>query len=205
MDSRVRYLSTIKLIQLLTFESGRTAEQLWTRPQKKIDDFIEVFDNLRQNMNSLNQKKIVLVTSKILDDLSSLRKSNGACWPTLSIARLHIHSTVTALNSLKPKMKEVDITDLPICLPRTRESIFEAIFEWMTRPLSPDQRQNILWLQGVAGSGKTTIAMTLSTQLIELRRRVIIHFRRGSQMNKPGSVIRNLAWQLGNQIGRAHV
>ncbi|KAF9461641.1 hypothetical protein BDZ94DRAFT_1221180 [Collybia nuda] len=45
----------------------------------------------------------------------------------------------------------------PRCLPRTRQAVLEEIFDWIG-----GERENILWLYGPAGVGKSAIAQTVA-------------------------------------------
>ena len=57
---------------------------------------------------------------------------------------------------------------------------------------------NVLWLAGVAGSGKSTIATTIASRLLGLRRcGAFLHFDRNDPTNSsPDAVIRTLSHQL---------
>jgi hypothetical protein len=44
------------------------------------------------------------------------------------------------------------------CLPGTRESVLQDIVLWAKNP----QDQNVFWLNGLAGTGKSTIAQSFS-------------------------------------------
>ena len=44
------------------------------------------------------------------------------------------------------------------CLPGTRQSVLQDIMHWATNP----QDQNVFWLNGLAGTGKSTIAQSFS-------------------------------------------
>lgn len=60
----------------------------------------------------------------------------------------------------------------PVCLPRTRQELRDLITNWLITP--PDVNAvnpgNILWLSGVAGAGKSTIATSISEYFRELGR-----------------------------------
>lgn len=78
------------------------------------------------------------------------------------------------------------------CLPGTRKDIRAQIIEWM---FSPDTEQNIFWLCGVAGSGKSSISTTIANQLREmLRLGAYLFFERSK--SEPSSVIRTIAYKL---------
>ena len=65
------------------------------------------------------------------------------------------------------------------CLDGTRTEIIEAILQWATHAVSPDKRRvgrvpelsaRVLWLCGVAGSGKSRISRSVAARLHELQR-----------------------------------
>ena len=83
----------------------------------------------------------------------------------------------------------------PKCLPCTRQDILKWITDWLTTP-SPGQ--NILWLHGLAGSGKSTISTTIAEYFRELKRLgAFMFFDRNDRANsEPAAVIRTLSHKL---------
>ena len=81
------------------------------------------------------------------------------------------------------------------CLPGTREDILKFITGWLT---APSDDQNILWLYGLAGSGKSTISTTIAEYFRELGRLgAFLFFDRGNPMSsEPSAVIRTLSYKL---------
>jgi len=65
--------------------------------------------------------------------------------------------------------------------------------------MNPSSNQNILWLHGPAGSGKSTVATTIANIARDLGRLGAFVFfnRRIAARNDPTSVIRTLTFQLG--------
>ena len=65
-------------------------------------------------------------------------------------------------------------------------------------PDTPSPGPNILWLSGVAGAGKSTIATSIASWFLGLRRRgAFLHFDRNEPINSsPDAVIRTLSYQL---------
>ena len=109
-----------------------------------------------------------------------------------------------ALDLLNNHIMHCDASDWPMCLPGTREKIRQDIITWITTP-SP---QNILWLHGLAGSGKSTIAMTIAQHFYGLGRRGgFLFFKRALGHNTTGSIVRSLAAQLADsdQLLRSHI
>ncbi|KAL5478714.1 hypothetical protein ACEPAI_1991 [Sanghuangporus weigelae] len=85
-----------------------------------------------------------------------------------------------------------DAFDRPICLPGTRSGIRQHIIEWMFS----ETTQNVFWLYGVAGSGKSTISSTIAQHFRDMSRLgAFLFFERGK--SEPSSVIRTIAYKLG--------
>lgn len=84
----------------------------------------------------------------------------------------------------------------PVCLPQTRSDLLSSAFSWAIKP-STDQ--NILWIHGPAGSGKSTVATTLANVARDLGHLgAFVFFNRHiAARNDPTTVIRTLAFQLG--------
>src|SRR3984957_9571679 len=90
--------------------------------------------------------------------------------------------------------------DVPVfahseCQPDTRVDIIQFIVEWVTMP---SERNNVLWLHGLAGSGKSSIATTIARHFRRLRRlAAFLPFDRKA-LSDPSSVIKTLAYRLGS-------
>ncbi|KAF9059433.1 WD40-repeat-containing domain protein [Rhodocollybia butyracea] len=99
------------------------------------------------------------------------------------------------LNSLKPA--DMNASLRPVCLPGTRQELRDLITNWLITP--PDVNAvnpgNILWLSGVAGAGKSTIATSISEYFRELGRLGAFLFFTRNKSN-PADVIRTIAFHL---------
>ncbi|KAJ3526732.1 hypothetical protein NMY22_g10051 [Coprinellus aureogranulatus] len=60
-----------------------------------------------------------------------------------------------------------DRAEAPKCHPRTRKAVQENIFSWLSHREKEDEPQQLLWLTGPAGTGKTAIMGTISDKLDE--------------------------------------
>jgi len=82
------------------------------------------------------------------------------------------------------------------CLPSTRQDILNDIVKWGTEPSSG---QNIFWLYGLAGSGKSTICITITRFFRDLGRlgSFIFFDCAFPERSHPSKVIRTLAYKLG--------
>ncbi|KAF7967628.1 hypothetical protein HWV62_33649 [Athelia sp. TMB] len=103
---------------------------------------------------------------------------------------------------LKPA--NMDTSGRLVCLPGTRVDVLKLIQSWADdTPFS----ESVLWLHGLAGSGKTTIAATLAQRYREsCQLGAFLAFDRGIDERKdPELVIRTIAFQMGtvdHRIGR---
>jgi Adenylylsulfate kinase and related kinases len=99
------------------------------------------------------------------------------------------------------KASEMDASSRSECLPNTRRDVVEFVLDWVTSPI---QVQNVLWLYGIAGSGKSTISTTIAEYLRELGRLGAFLFfnRQVATLKDPSSVVRTLAYQLASFDGR---
>ncbi|KIO30953.1 hypothetical protein M407DRAFT_68604, partial [Tulasnella calospora MUT 4182] len=80
-----------------------------------------------------------------------------------------------------------------ICLPNTRVQILERIDTWIR---SRKSSENVLWMRGMAGRGKSAIASTVAYRWRFNAATAIFHFRRGQKASDTGLVCA-LARQLG--------
>ncbi|EJD08073.1 WD40 repeat-like protein [Fomitiporia mediterranea MF3/22] len=85
-----------------------------------------------------------------------------------------------------------DTSERPRCLQNTRTEYLSKIKDWLH---SPSTETNILWLNGIAGSGKSTIAASIMDYCdLESRLAAFIFFER--RKSEPKSVIKTIAYQL---------
>ncbi|KAF7966613.1 hypothetical protein HWV62_37629 [Athelia sp. TMB] len=104
------------------------------------------------------------------------------------------------LNGLKPA--SMNAADRPLCLPGTQQAHLEKVIDWLLTPSS----QNVLWLHGAAGLGKSTIATTIAAYFRGLHRRgAFLLFDRNSPLESaPSRVITTLAFQLAHKSPAIH-
>jgi hypothetical protein len=81
------------------------------------------------------------------------------------------------------------------CLPGTRVDVLNFISAWVAHP---SKDQNILWLHGLAGSGKSTLSTTAANLFRQTNRLgAFVFFNRNvAEQNKPGLVVQTLAYLL---------
>ncbi|KAG9012161.1 hypothetical protein FRB90_006832 [Tulasnella sp. 427] len=86
-----------------------------------------------------------------------------------------------------------------VCFPGTRTSILSSIDDWL-KDQSKDSR--VMWIGGMAGRGKSTIASTVVHNWKARGSCAIFHFRRGQTVLN-SRVVCSLARQLGNSLDPA--
>jgi signal recognition particle GTPase len=62
----------------------------------------------------------------------------------------------------------MDASDRTTCLPATRHDVLSFVINWSTQP--PGKTTSILWMHGLAGAGKSTIATTVANYFHDLGR-----------------------------------
>ena len=89
------------------------------------------------------------------------------------------------------KLDHSSMTNRPRCLEGTRQEYLAPIMEF----LLDDSPPNILWLTGAAGSGKSTIAVTISDMCsIKGCSPAYMFFER--EKSDPNTVVRTIAYML---------
>ncbi|KAF7982120.1 hypothetical protein HWV62_29841 [Athelia sp. TMB] len=96
------------------------------------------------------------------------------------------------LRGLKPA--NMSAAERSPCLPGTQRDWLKEAIDWLVTPSD----QNILWLNGAAGLGKSTIANTIAEHFGGLHRRgaFLLFDRNSPQESAPSRVITTLAFQL---------
>ncbi|KFZ24428.1 hypothetical protein V502_01091 [Pseudogymnoascus sp. VKM F-4520 (FW-2644)] len=89
----------------------------------------------------------------------------------------------------------------PACLPDTRVDLLQEIYEWADRQDGQDERF-IFWLNGLAGTGKSTISRTVARRYSEQNRLGASFFfsKGGGDVSHAGKLFTSLAVQLAKQI-----
>src|SRR5882724_667438 len=105
--------------------------------------------------------------------------------------RLVVKSEI--LKSLNPV--QMDASSRGVCTHGTRQHILTSIIGWL---ITPSEGQNILWLHGLAGSGKSTISTTVAEYFREISCLGAFMFfdRNDPTHSDPNAVVRTLAYRL---------
>jgi hypothetical protein len=95
----------------------------------------------------------------------------------------------------KLKLVAMNESNRDACLPKTRLDVIKFIVEWIADGSSDQKR--VLWLYGLAGSGKSTLSTTIAWMMRELRRLgAFFFFDRDIPERNAATMITMLAYQL---------
>ncbi|KAJ7697158.1 hypothetical protein B0H17DRAFT_1130472 [Mycena rosella] len=152
----------------------RAVRSTWLRADEKIYDLAQTLIKLKDSFEGRLAVQSLFLSAKMLKGVEALEQSD-------------------AWKKLNPLAMNAGLR--PMCLPGTRRKILDDVTEWVT---VPSEAGNILWLSGVAGSGKSTISTTVSESLRELDRLGAFLFfdRTDPSQSDPGAVIRTIAYCL---------
>ncbi|KAJ7459975.1 hypothetical protein B0H11DRAFT_2242209 [Mycena galericulata] len=139
----------------------------------KIDDLSTRLLQLKDAFEGRLAIQSLFLSTKMLKGINALEKSD-------------------TLKNLHPV--DMNATSRSLCLPGTRSEILGEISTWLTVS-SPG---NILWLSGVAGSGKSTISTTIAESFRAIDRLGAFLFfdRNDKERSHPDAIIRTLAYSL---------
>ena len=86
----------------------------------------------------------------------------------------------------------------PTCLPDTRVDLLQEIHDWA----DGQDEQRIFWLNGLAGTGKSTIACTVAQRYFDQRRLGASFFfsRGGGDVSHAGKFVASIAVQAAYQL-----
>ena len=120
--------------------------------------------------------------------------------------RIHALSDILPLSHylhyyqvLKPEV--MDETNRTPCLKNTRRNVINDVMEW----IADDKAKKVLWVYGLAGSGKSTLSTTIAQKMRVLHRLgAFFFFNRDIPQRNFATLIRTLAYRLAKfdpQIG----
>lgn len=159
----------------------------------QIMKFTESFIQLKDNFDTGICIQSALISSRTFDRVEAIGMPN-----------LH-HKVVCVADMCSFKARQQNLFLLQpaamnrygrsACLPGTRVNVLNLVTDWL---INGTGNQNILWLQGVAGSGKSCLSTTLAN-LFEQTNRLgaFLFFNRNvAEQSDPGLVIRTLVYKL---------
>ncbi|KAJ7480978.1 hypothetical protein FB451DRAFT_155281 [Mycena latifolia] len=153
----------------------RTVRNTWMNTDQKIDNLCETLLQLRDSFDGRLAVQSLFISTKVLETVESLDQTD----------------TLKRLNPV-----DMNASLRTPCLPGTRKEILDSI---EGRLSVPSDAGNVLWLSGVAGSGKSTISTTVS-EIYRTAHRLgaFLFFDRNDQSRShPSAVIRTMAYSLG--------
>lgn len=150
----------------------------------KINDLQHSLDRLRDALDSGNILHSSFVSARISNKIDTLCKHQ--------FLRYLIYTEIAGV-VLRQTLNPIQCEEFgrPKCLLGTREEIRNDINTW----LLSESSQNILWLNTVAGSGKSTLSTTVAEYFREMSRLGTFLFFE-QEKSKPSSVIPTIAYAL---------
>src|SRR3984957_10112034 len=171
---------------------GRVVRQAISDKANTIAKFTETFVDLKRAFDSTINLQIAFVSFRISEQVEQLG--------ILSFIFLQFSKWAEIFLAMDFNLQKLKPSNVPVlahseCQPDTRLDIIQAIVEWVTMP---SERKNVLWLHGLAGSGKSSIATTIAKHFRRLRRlAAFLPFDRKA-LSDPSSVIKTPAYELGS-------
>ncbi|KAJ7721986.1 hypothetical protein B0H16DRAFT_1699419, partial [Mycena metata] len=154
--------------------TSRAIRSTWNDAEKNIDKLSTTMRDMKRSFEGDLTVQCLFLSAKVLNVVKHLDESD-------------------MLRKLNPV--DMNATSRTLCSVGTRRQILDNIIEWAT---VPSDSGNVLWLSGVAGSGKSTISTTISESLRGLERLGAFLFfdRNDRARSHPDAVIRTIAYWL---------
>jgi NACHT domain len=168
------------------------------RATDKITEFTQKFIEMKRTLDTGITINTAIVLKRTLEKVDSIGSSSSALVFFTSLTFEYPEKEQT-LSKLRPaSMKQYARQG---CLPGTRVDVVDFITAWVAHP---SKDQNILWLHGLAGSGKSTLSTTVANLFRQTNRLGAFMFfnRNVSEQNNPGLVIQTLAYLLASYDDR---
>ncbi|CCO33052.1 Acetamidase [Rhizoctonia solani AG-1 IB] len=169
----------------------------------EIGTFIDLFDSITENRQDYCRLSAEL--DSLFSELRTLLE--GPLNPTMTTSIKNLCRNVednrrTGYDRLSPSLSAVynsaesDEIDRGPCTPDTRTAELKKLVSWTNE--SPTNRKGVYWMNGMAGTGKTTIAYSLCTRLEEQGKLAASFFcsRLIPQCRNVKLIIPTLAYQL---------
>ncbi|KAJ7698351.1 hypothetical protein B0H17DRAFT_332784 [Mycena rosella] len=149
--------------------------------RKRIDDLSQELVKLKESFTHALRTQSLSDTTEIRGHTHEIRKT---------VNKLDHSGALGQLSHVR-----YDASLRSGCLPGTRKEVLDELSDWLTLPSGSS---NILWLSGVAGSGKSSIATTLSQRFRDLGcLGAFIFFNRNNLANSnPTAVLHTIAYNL---------
>ncbi|KAF7352043.1 WD40 repeat-like protein [Mycena venus] len=160
---------------------GRMISDLWSDTTSKLQDFADSFIELKKSLDTTVGIQTTFLSARIDQTAERIEKKVDAL------------AEVKTLEVLVPM--DIDTTMRTGCAVGTRLDLLTSVTRWLTVEFTSG---NILWLHGVAGSGKSAISMSVFQHFRDLHRLgASIFFKRNdAELGAPGRVIRTIAYWM---------
>lgn len=135
---------------------GRVLRQTFSNAGETIEGFITNLNSLKSSLDSDINLHTSFISSRTLGRVDWLGMAR------LLLLKLFSDRSISKVANERLKLlrhTEMSTHERSQCMPDTRSKLLNSIIDWATAP-SPGQ--NILWLSGEAGCGKSAIANTIA-------------------------------------------
>ncbi|KAF7363067.1 WD40 repeat-like protein [Mycena venus] len=161
--------------------AARLVGQIISQDTQKIQDFMAAFDKHKQSLDWALGVHIAFTINNARD---------------IAQCSLEVAKDTQQLEILKNLNPVKMNSNRDGCLPGTRRDILSLIITELTKPVSANS-QNVFWLYGVAGAGKSTIATSICQTFNALGLLgASLFFTRSNEVSSSSFVIRTIAYSL---------
>ena len=168
-------------------------ESVIVHPFTNVDDqiaaFCTAFAKLRNNFDS----RLSLTTALFMSRTASSVEMMGACPCAFRCLSSSHDSCLARHQVLKPE--DMDEYNRTTCLDNTRRNVINDVMEWIAD--DSINAKKVLWVYGLAGTGKSTLSTTIAQIMHSLRRLgAFFFFNRDVPQRNFATLIRTLAYRL---------
>ncbi|KZP24098.1 hypothetical protein FIBSPDRAFT_930079, partial [Athelia psychrophila] len=174
--------------QKFSFSTAQFAGQMTSNQSQTVSD-------LSASLGQLQEELISGVTLQTAVESSQTRKvvaqTHEVVAQTHEVVERFVKSD--SLKALEPA--NMDTAIRASCLAGTREDLLRDIIDWL---VTPSEGQNVLWLHGAAGLGKSALANSIAEHFRRRQQQgAFLFFDRNAPLEStPARVIRTMAYQL---------
>ncbi|KAG8984013.1 hypothetical protein FRB90_005624, partial [Tulasnella sp. 427] len=195
---------------------------------RRIQNLLEQLQDVDKDIKSINDQSAIKRAFRSAEDTEKLKQYLDTIRTTREelqlLASLDTSSLVSEFRDAEKQRENRELLNVlgdgqygahgnsiedASCLPGTRVQILERIDEWVRgeggpEPGSTERKESgtnsnrVLWIRGMAGMGKSTIATTVAYRWARRGTYALFHFRRGKNA-KDGLLTCALARQLGER------
>jgi hypothetical protein len=173
----------------------RTIVNPITDVDSRINEFCTAFSGLREDFRT----KALIHTTLVLGRME-LVQSQLASSVDLMRGYLQFFSYLSLTYDIHPECKEVlkpeEMDPMPtFCVGNTRRNIINDIMAWAADDST--EAKKVLWIYGLAGTGKSTLSSTIARNMHSLHRLgAFFLFNRDKPLRDSRTLIRTLAYRL---------